>query len=141
MREHFNQLQTQVHGIDVEGLTHNADFVTPETGEVTVLGSSGRTYHYGFYSSDVPGARMNIEQAGVPGNGSPTDVMMLENGFIVDLTITTGQTVTTYAQFMVGGSPIAGGIVKLSAHLDTLNNRAPLHVPVIGGLRLEIMQR
>jgi hypothetical protein len=84
---------------------------------------------------------MNIEQAGIPGTGSPQDVMMLENGFIVDMTVTTGQTVTTYAQFMVGGSPIAGGIVKLSAHLDTLNNRAPLHVPVIGGLRLEIMQR
>jgi hypothetical protein len=114
---------------------------TAETGEITVLGQSGRTYHYGIYVSDVPGARCNIEQAGVPGTGSPTDAMMLESGFIVDMTITTGNTTTTYSQFMVGGSPIAGGIVKNSAHLDTLNNRAPLHIPVIGGLRLEIMQR
>jgi len=114
---------------------------TPETGEIIVLGQSGRTYHYGFYMSDVTGARANIEQAGIPTSGSPQDVMMLENGYIVDMTITTGLTQTTYAQFMVGGSPIAGGITKLSSRLDTLNNRAPLHLPVIGGLRLEIMQR
>lgn len=114
---------------------------TPESGMITMVGNSGRTYHIGVYVSDVVGNRCNLDVAQAPGSTSPQDWLPPENGFIVDAALTTGVTATTFLQVMEGGGPVLGGMIYYAAQLTSINNRPPIRIPVLGGVKLEIVQR
>jgi hypothetical protein len=102
--------------------------VTPENGSITLKGNSGRYYNLNIYISDVIGAYVTFNTAGIAGANSQNFYNIPENCVIEDIALTTGNTVTTNLVIYINDVPV-GSVVPEANVLNTLNQRA---VPKIG---------
>jgi len=113
--------------------------VTPENGSITLRGASGKYYNINLYSSDVLGAAVTMSLVGLAGTSSQNFYILPENCVVVDLSVTTGQTVTTNWSFYINDQPI-GNVVPIANIVNTLNQRAVPHIPLPGNRKLTIIQ-
>jgi hypothetical protein len=113
--------------------------VTPETGVITFIGTSGKVYALSFYSSDVVGAYVTFATSGLAGTGSQTFWNTPEPVTIMDISVITGQTVSTIGRVQVNdvdvGTPFAWANV-----VNTLANRNFAHASINGKQKFTILQ-
>ena len=113
--------------------------VTPENGTLSLKGVSGKWYNINFYSSDVIGAPITMNLNGVAGTGSQNFYILPENCFIMDVSVATGQTVTTNWVVQINDQNI-GVILNVANSINTLNTRAVPNVPLPANRKLTIIQ-
>lgn len=110
--------------------------VTPENGTVKAVGvKTGQTYTYDIYSSDVIGAAVTFNQSGAAASTSPQSVRapMTEDIVITDISIATGQTVSTGAVFTANSGVVNGGTIRWANYLNTINTRPALAIRIRAG--------
>ena len=113
--------------------------VTPENGSLTFRGASGRSYNINFYSSDVIGAATTFNLAGVATAGAQNFYLIPENVILVDISTTTGQTVTTNYVVYINDVPI-GNVIPVANTINTLANRIIPAIPIAAGRKFTIIQ-
>lgn len=114
--------------------------VTPENGMVILRGlRTGREYAYNIYSSDVVGAAVTWSTNGIAGTGSQTFILIPEDCILKDVSIATGQTVSTNWIIQVNDVP-TGSIVSIANAINTLQTRSIPNIPIAGGKKLTFVQ-
>lgn len=113
--------------------------VTPETGVITFVGKSGRTYTLSFYSSDVVGAYVTFSTSGLAGTGSQTFWNTPETVQIKDISIITGQTVSTIGVLQVN-DVATGNVIAWANVVNTLAFRAFPPMVISAGRKFTIVQ-
>lgn len=102
---------------------------TPKTGNVTLLGRSGKTYTYNIYNSDVSNAFVTWATAGAAGTGSVTFITAPEDCVIADMSVVTGIADTTSLVLWLDDGPVPGSVVLWANVVNTLASR---FIPRIG---------
>lgn len=113
--------------------------VTAENGTVTFVGASGKFYSLSIYSSDVLGAYLTMSSSGLAGTGSQSFWNTPEQVTLYDISMTTGNTVTTVFRFQVNDVDV-GNIVAEANILNTLANRSFPHITIGAGRKFTIIQ-
>lgn len=114
--------------------------VTPTTGQLSVVGLSGKRYSPSLYISDVVAAPWTFSMSGLAVAGGPAYFVMPERGVITDAALVTGPTVIFAHEFFVNGIPL-GVIANNAVHVDTSPNRPPLNIKVDKGSIVTVVQR
>ena len=113
--------------------------VTPENGTITLRGKSGRSYTLSIYSSDVVGAFVTMSTFGTAGTGSTNFWVTPEDVVLEDVSITTGQTVTTGWTVNVNDVP-TGNIISVANSINTLANRTKPLIGIRAGRKFTMVQ-
>lgn len=112
----------------------------PQSGTFTLIGlRSRRTYTVDVYLSDVANALARFDSGLGAGSASDTFWMTPEPMYLVDFTINTGMTDTTKVSLIVNSAP-TGVIFRFAERLNTLATRAPVSIPIPGGVKLGLIQ-
>ena len=113
--------------------------VTPENGVFSFRGKSGKSYNISFYSSDVIGAPVTMNLNGLAGAGSQTFYIIPEDCVLEDVSITTGQTVSTVGVVQVNDAN-TGNIISWANQVNTLANRQKPMIPLPRGVKFTTIQ-
>jgi len=114
--------------------------VTPELGSLTFVGSTGKYYSLSLYSSDVVGAAVTFSTYGTAAAGGQAFWNVPAEGVtLVDISIATGQTVTTAYSLNVNDVP-TGNVVQLINVINTLAFRAFPKISIKGGSKFTMIQ-
>jgi hypothetical protein len=113
--------------------------VTPENGALYLKGQSGKAYSLNFYSSDVVGAAVTFNLSGVATANSSNFYILPENCQIMDISILTGQTVTTNWSLNINDQPI-GVVIPVANALNTLATRSIPKTPLPAGRKFTMIQ-
>ena len=112
----------------------------PQSGTFVFAGlQTGRNYNKDVYCSDVANALINWDVGQGAGSGTETFWTAPESCVIVDFTQVTGMTDTVSLQVTVNGVP-TGDIIRFANHLNTLNSRPILNIPVPAGGKVSCNQ-
>lgn len=101
-------------------------------GSMIILGRSGKTYVCDFQSADATGTQWTFNLNGAAAATSPTQLRIPEDGVITDVSIATGTTCVG-GVFSQDNATIIGGAIRYANHLNTLNQRPSLRIPLKGG--------
>jgi hypothetical protein len=113
--------------------------VTPETGIMTFQGQSGRRYSLSFYSSDVLAAPVTFNLNGTAVAGSPNFYIAPENITLIDVSVITGQTVTTSWVAQINDVN-TGNIISVANSINTLANRVSPGIGYAAGRKITFVQ-
>lgn len=97
-----------------------------------IIDYGGSSIAVDCYLSDTANARVNFASGGVAGANSETFFKSPANGMIVDFSVATGTANVTALQVTINNAP-SMSILRLANHLNTLNNRPKLSIPIHGG--------
>lgn len=111
----------------------------PQYATLTIVGGGGATITVDVYASDVVAALMNFDSGSGAGAGSETFYKSPIEGFITDFSILTGMTDTTVGRLTIDNSNTKSTI-RYANHLNTLNSRPKLAIPVHRGENIGIIQ-
>jgi hypothetical protein len=101
-------------------------------GTMFLLGKSGRSYAVDLYLPDAVGGLVGFNPNGASASTSPTQYRVPEACVITDVSIVTGTTAVG-AVLNVNNAALQGGALRYAIHLNTLNNRPSLRIPVAAG--------
>jgi len=104
-----------------------------------VISNGNSSINVDMYLSDVANAAVNFASGGAAGATSETFFKSPIGGRIVDFAIATGMTDTTAARITIDGSPTKS-IVRYANHLNSLNNRPMLNIPIRAGENIGMVQ-
>lgn len=104
-------------------------------GSLVAVGRSGRTYAVDLYIPDAAAGSVTFNPSGLAGTGSLTYWRVPEDITITDVSVITGMTAVG-AIFLANGAVMNGGAIRYPVHLNTLNNRPRLAIPVAAGTLL-----
>jgi len=105
-----------------------------------VISNGASSINVDVYCSDVVNANTNMDSGGgTGGTGSLTYFKTPITGRIVDFSIATGMTDTTAAKVTINGSATKSTI-RWANHLNTLNSRPLLNIPVNAGEDIGLIQ-
>lgn len=110
----------------------------PQRATLTIA-TGGGTITVDVYCSDVVAALCNFDSGNGAGMGSETFYKCPISGVITDFSILTGMTDTTVARVTVDGSNTKSTI-RYANHLNTLNSRPKLNIPIQAGENLGLIQ-
>lgn len=113
--------------------------VTPENGAIVLTGKSGRNYNISMYVSDVIGAFVTMNLNGTAVAGSQNFLIIPEDCVIQDISIATGNTVTT-SGIIQQNDANTGNVVVWANQVNTLATRVKPMVPLSRGAKLTILQ-
>lgn len=114
---------------------------TPQYGVASFIGlRSRKTYSKDMYLSDVAAASLRFDEGSGASSTSETFWTAPEPVVLRDVAIHTGTADTTMFQLTVNGNP-TGDVVRYAAHLDSLNQRPALNIPIGAGARISGIQR
>ena len=106
---------------------------------MTFIGASGKGYSIDCYVSDVSGASLTFDSGGGAGASSESFWKAPEDVVLVDFSIVTGLTDTTFSRLTVNGRPL-GQIIRWANHLNTLATRPRLNVGFAAGVNVSGIQ-
>ena len=112
--------------------------VTPETGIVQIKTRSG-VVNYSIYSSDVIAAPVTWNLNGVAAAGGQSFVIVPDDGIISDVSIATGQTVSTVGIVQLNDQNV-GSVFSWANQVNTLATRVSPQIQVRKGMKLAIIQ-
>lgn len=113
----------------------------PQYATLTIVGPRGiATKAVDMYLSDVADARVNFDSGQGASSSSQDDYYSPFTGFITDFSIASGMTDTTKIQVLRDNTP-TGDHLRFANHLNSLNSRIPLRIPVVKGQRIGAIQR
>jgi hypothetical protein len=110
----------------------------PQYGTITVQ-TGGGNLSVDVYLSDVANGAGNFDSGVTAGASSETFWKSPVNGLIVDFSVKTGLTDTTAGRVTINGAPTKS-VVRWANHVNTLNNRPALNIPINAGENLGIIQ-
>lgn len=113
--------------------------VTPETGTMTFQGASGRRYSISFYSSDVVAAPVTFNLNGTAAAGSPNFFIAPEDMTLIDVSVVTGQTVTTSWVAQINDVN-TGNVISVANSINTLANRVSPGIGYAAGRKVTFIQ-
>jgi hypothetical protein len=113
--------------------------VTATTGQVLLIGRSGRQYSYSVYISDVVGAFVTFSASGVAGTGSQTFIIVPEDVVLADIATALSPTVALTISPYINDLP-TGNIIQDSNTLATLQARQIPHIGISAGKKLTFVQ-
>lgn len=113
--------------------------VTPETGTINLKGRSGQMYTYSLYSSDVINAPLTFNTVGVAVATSQNFLIAPEDMVVSDISITTGNTVSTTFNFYANDMNL-GALCAEANILNTLTTRSFPQVGYKKGSKITILQ-
>jgi len=111
---------------------------TPQLATLTIQ-TGGGSITVDVYCSDVANALANFDSGSGAGAGSETFYKSPVSGSITDFSILTGMTDTTVGRVTIDGSNTKS-TVRYANHLNTLNSRPQLNIPVRAGENIGIIQ-
>jgi hypothetical protein len=101
-------------------------------GELIFRGKSGRTYCLDVYQPDAVATSLTFNPTGLAGTGSTTTWRAPEDMALVDWSVVTGATAVG-VNIQVNNNSVVGGCLRHAIHLNTLNNRPALFLPIRAG--------
>ena len=113
--------------------------VTPESGIIALRGKSGNSYNLSFYSSDVIGSAVTFNLNGIAVAGSQSFYLIPEDCVIEDISITTGQTVSTVGIVQLNDAN-TGNVIAWANQVSTLATRVKPMIRLPRGAKLTIIQ-
>lgn len=111
----------------------------PQTGTATFVGSSGTSYSKDIYISDVAAAPATYDSGAGASAGSLQFWKAPENVTLVDFSIVTGLTDTTFGRLTANGSPLQS-VIRWANHLNTLATRPVLNTGFAKGTQVGMIQ-
>lgn len=110
----------------------------PQMATLTLTTGSGNI-SIDVYMSDVVAALGNFDSGNGASVGSETFYKCPVSGTLTDFSILTGMTDTTVARVTVDGSNTKS-MIRYANHLNTLNSRPKLNIPIRAGENLGLIQ-
>ena len=104
-----------------------------------VISNGSANINVDMYLSDVANAQANFDSGGSASSTSETFFKSPISGRIVDFAINTGMTDTTAGRITINGSSTKS-IVRFANHLNSLNNRPLLNIPIRAGENIGLIQ-
>lgn len=104
-----------------------------------VISNGAANINVDMYLSDVANAPANFDSGSAAASTSETFFKSPISGRIVDFSINTGMTDTTAGRVTVNGSPTKS-VIRWANHLNSLNNRPMLNIPIAAGENIGIVQ-
>lgn len=116
---------------------------TPENGTLTFNtkpDKSGQGLSLSFYSSDVPGAAATLSLSSIAGSGDQTFFTMPATMYLVDVSLTTGQTVTVGYSVNVFDVP-TGNMISVANSINTIATRPNPAILIPKGAKFTLIQK
>lgn len=115
--------------------------VTPENGQLVLKSTDNkRFYSLNLYSSDVIGGFVTMNANGLAVSGSQTFYIIPEPCYIEDISLVTGQTVSTAWVPQLNDTNM-GSVIQYTTILTTLNQRSVPHLYLPGGAKFTLLQQ
>ena len=100
---------------------------------------SGKTYSVDVYLSDTANALANFDAGAGASSTSPTETWFEEPVALVDAAFASGLAAVTKLRVIANGNPTRD-VIRVAAHLESLNNRPRLAIKFRAGTRISLLQ-
>lgn len=110
-----------------------------QNGSMVAMGRSGRSYNIDVYMPDAAATLLTFNVAGAAAATSSGTWVVPEDIVIVDYNLATAPTAVGVV-LRANDAPINGGILRYASQLTTAATRAPIRIPVKGGVLLSGLQ-
>jgi hypothetical protein len=111
----------------------------PQSGTMIFMDGKGMEHPVDVYVSDVLKASLRFDAGGGAGAGSESFYTFNFPVWLVDYSIPTGITDTTFYRVAANNKP-SGNVVRHAIHLNTLNNRPKLSIGFKANARISGIQ-
>ena len=108
-------------------------------GQLLAIGESGTQYSLDLYQPDAVATNLTFNPSGLAAATSPTTFRFPENVFIRDISIVTGATAVG-GTVKVNNAVMNGATLRWAIHLNTLNERPKLNIPIAKDADMSILQ-
>jgi hypothetical protein len=108
-------------------------------GTMVIQGASGKVYSIDTYVPDATGTLLTFNPTGLAGSTSPSQMVIPENGFIVDYVQVAAPTAVGF-NIKLDSASVNGGTLRHANQLNSLATRQKLRIPVGRGQILSALQ-